>query len=127
MYFHRLAPFGKVDFETSSGQRSTEDLGSTTFDCGQFVKRISQKTELYPSRGAFEVSQYIFYMSLVIQKDWGTGGYVLSHKTRANCLQDHYAVTTKLHSLTPAARTKEVIKTEIRAKRPLMMHLRDTA
>ena len=89
----------------------------------QFVDQIDGST---PANSAYEVSQYIYFMALVIQKDFGTGSYVLGHQGRADALEDHYACTSELHNLSPAG-TENLIKDEIRADRPVMMHLRDLA
>jgi len=129
LYFHRLQPYGTVEYYSSKYDADDypeyhikENLESYPFDWELFVNNIDGSTI---RESIDQVATYAYSTSIVLQKDWDTGGYMLSHSERANEVENHYDCTTKWYSsLTYLSTTKAVIIEEIDANRPLMMHLR---
>ncbi len=125
LYFHRLAPAGIVRYRCSKkGYSIRENLSENRFNWELFVDTFDDKTSAASEN---EVAKYIYYTSVVIQKDFGTGSYVLKkHSKRADAIAQHYGCVTKLYDNRKYSLTqlKRVIKEEIDARRPLMLHLR---
>jgi len=125
LYFHRLAPFGAVSYPCSTGCSISEDFDSHSFDWSLFVDRIDAST---PAASIQQVARYCYDTAVTIQKDFGTGTYVLSHSRRAAALEDHYHCTTEVREawlLYPVSAIEEDIIEELDAGCPLMLHLRD--
>jgi hypothetical protein len=125
LYFHRLAPNGTVSYLCSKkGCSIKEKLGENKFSWGLFVDKFDDKTSPTSQN---EVAKYIYCTSVAIQKDFGTGSYVLKkHAQRAAAIARYYGCETKLYDNKKysLSRIKQIIKREINARRPLMLHLR---
>lgn len=125
LYFHRLAPTGSVNYGCSrKGYLIKEEFTADLFDWNLFVDRVDTKT---PAAGANEVAKYIYATAIAIQKDFGTGTYVLkAHQKRADAIARHYECQTELHSSRKLSSTEmvDIVVREIDARRPLMMHIR---
>ena len=125
LYYHRLAPHGSVQYECSDSTPIDEDFDLHTFDWDLFVNRIDAGT---PEESIDEVALYCYYASVTVQKDFGTGTYVLSHAGRALAVSDHYDCTATMYpSSHPLDQTRQLIRDELNAGRPVMMHMRDLA
>ena len=121
--FHGLAPRGDVQYRTTAGTSLELDLESHKFDFRKLASSLAKRTPLAQKR---EVAGYLYCVSLTIQKDFGTGSYVLSHRDRADAVSEHFACTATLHE-TPTKSLKqlgELLKSELNHGRPVMMHVR---
>ncbi|MEO2036835.1 MAG: C10 family peptidase [Planctomycetaceae bacterium] len=121
--FHGLAPRGDVQYRTSAGTSLKLDLESHAFDFQKLTDSFSTRTPVAHKR---EVAGYLYCVSLAIQKDFGTGSYILSHRARADAVSQHFACTATLHE-TPTKSLRqigELIKSELDSERPVMMHVR---
>jgi hypothetical protein len=127
LYYHRLAPHGSNSYTCSNGTYVSADFDSYTFDWRRLVNRIDPGT---PQASAEEVARYSFFTSVVIEKDFNTGDYMLSHSGRARALEDHYDCDTSVKELWwlyDIEDLKDDIAEEIDAARPLMLHMRNTS
>jgi hypothetical protein len=126
LYFHRLRPSGRVSYQCTTGYSISENLDSYTFDWDLFVNDFQYNT---PEASINEVARYVYFTAVVIQKDFGTGTYVLSHSGRAAAAAEHYGCDTQLftNSAYSLAQIQQIVKREIDARRPVMMHLRNRA
>ena len=131
LYYHRLKPFGTVRYITS---RSCTDnkfckiyqpLQDDDFDWKEFVDEIGRNT---PENKREEVARYCYYTAVVVEKDFGTGSYKLTHSKRANAVSTHYNTIAHLYSTEEnkdsLGEIKQIICEEIINARPLMMHMR---
>ena len=125
LYFHRLAPNGTVSYLcTKKGYSIKKSLGENKFNWGIFVDKFDDKTS---TASQDRVAKYIYCTSVAIQKDFGTGSYVLKkHAQRAAAIARYYECETKLYDNNKYSLTqiKQIIKREIDGRRPLMLHLR---
>jgi hypothetical protein len=124
LYFHRLKPTGVTQYTCKNGCCVKEDFDTYNFKWELFVNEFGKGT---PTTSKDEVARFIYFVSVAIQKDFGTGDYVLNHAQRTKAIAQHFTCETKLfdgnkYSL---AEIKQVIIQEITAGRPVMMHLKD--
>ncbi|MEN6370207.1 MAG: C10 family peptidase [Thermotogota bacterium] len=126
LYYHRLQPSGSVSYRCSDGTVVSENVGAQAFNWNLFVNDINATTS---EPAADEVARYIYYVSVVIEKDFGTGDYVLAHSDRARALSRYFDCRAKLYTNESSSMGQivNVIKAELDAGRPVMMHLRDRA
>jgi hypothetical protein len=134
LYYHRLAPHGSVTYDcTDYHYHISENLNSYSFNWSLFVDSINGST---PWPSVEQVAKYSYYTSVVVEKDFGTGSYVLSHASRIAALEDHYTCDTALYALGwnwdgtslhyyDKEDLEAIIADELNAHRPLMMHMRD--
>ncbi|MBN2580234.1 MAG: C10 family peptidase [Pirellulales bacterium] len=126
LYYHRLLPHGSVTYDcTDYGYHVSENFNSYSFNWNLFVNSINGST---PQASVQQVAKYSYYAAVTIEKDFGTGDYILSHNARANALEDHYNCTTAVHSawlLYPISAIEDDIEEELDVGYPVMLHLRD--
>lgn len=142
LFFHRLKPTGRVQYECSSGYKVDADLGHYQFDWSQFPNEITSQT---PQTGAEQLALYSFATAVAVRKDFGTGGY----KRLLNSVDDleaHFPVDAEIHvhlgdhlPLSPAelatklrsekitnlidrAQIVPLLQTELAAQRPVYFH-----
>jgi len=129
LYYHRLLPTGTVAYTTTGSEIGNhvytidEDL-NFVFDWQLFVDSIGLFT---PQESVTQVAQYVYYTSIVIQKDFGTGTYLLSHISRAAAIAQYYGCEAHLFdsNILGTGLIKQIIIAELDAMRPVMMHLRN--
>ena len=124
MYYHRLKPFGTVDYVSRHGYQIHEVMDSAALDLNFLVPVFNAQTTA-GQRSA--TAKYNYYAALAVAKDFGTDSYM--HKLApASLLQQHYKVKVSRyiswHGLLPYAtsKLKKVICTELDASRPLFLH-----
>ena len=136
LYYHRLKPFGTVPpYTTSINSSCIGEDGKpceivqpphNNFDWNEFVDEIGHNT---PENKIEEVARYCYYTAVVVEKDFGTGDYILTkHSERANAVSTHYNTIAHLYSTKKnkdsLGEIKQIICEEIINARPLMMHMR---
>jgi hypothetical protein len=84
LYYHRLEPHGLAAYNCSKGYVIKEDL-NYKFNWELFVKKFDNNT---PSDSKDEVAKYIYFASVVIQKDFGTDFYI--EVNNPHWLDEHY-------------------------------------
>jgi len=124
LYYHRLKPTGRVYYKCSLGYIINENLDSHQFDWDLFVNEIGPRTS---ENSINEVALYSCFTSVAIQKDFGTGTYVLSHNDRAGAIASCFNCLSKIYKNSSYSINdiKAIIIRERDAQRPVMLHLRD--
>lgn len=117
LYHHRLAPLaGRVRYDcTEMNVTISEDLSSYQFDMDKLSKSLDQ------------VARYLYAVSVIIQKDYGTYSYRLSHLQRAQIVEKYFYCTTELHTDLLPERLNTLVRSEIGNGRPVLIHLRNKA
>ena len=125
-YYHRKRPFGYVRYTTRSGLHFDVNLSASSVDWNHMVPKLTSATATV-SRNA--VARFVFNAALVVQKDFGTASYCLSHSERALAIAAHYRLATRwvTHGNHPRSLLKATVIHEINAKRPLLIHMRNRA
>lgn len=93
LFFHRLSPIGRAQYECSSGRKVDVDLSQYRFDWSRFPNEITADT---PKEGVDQLALYSFATAVVVRKDFGTGGY----KRLLNSVEDleaHFPVDADIH------------------------------
>ena len=132
LYYHRLKPFGTVGYHTrksctdNKSCKIDQSLRDYDFDWNEFVDEIVENST--PENKIKEVARYCYYTAVVVEKDFGTGSYKLTHSKRANAVSTHYNTIAHLYSTKKnkdsLGEIKQIICEEIINARPLMMHMR---
>ena len=130
-------PTGKVDYETITGYKISEDLDSYKFDWDLFVERIDDRTS---EESMDQVAKYIYYASIVLEKDFGAGSYktiINEYKGGASALNVENVIRnlnchfncevmdyhyTKEELETYKGDIEKLIKKEIDSGRPIMLY-----
>lgn len=115
LYYHRLRPFGQVEYESSGGQRIKENLDTFRFDWDQFVDDVTVKT---PKGSVEQLARYSYATAVVVRKDFGTGRY----KRLLNSVEDleaHFDVNAEIyvHLGDRLPLSPQEITTKLRAER----------
>jgi hypothetical protein len=74
MYFHRLAPHGKIFYECSDGTRISEDF--TDYKPAWKAFALNRESAEKSASSLRETSRFIYYVAAIIRKDFGTDQYV---------------------------------------------------
>ncbi len=122
LYYYQLQPVGSVSYTTSTGYTLDENFDSYPFNWKFFVDTFTESTT---EQSIDEVAKYVYFTSVVIQKDFNTGTYVLNNSERVAALETHYAcdVTQYQLSTTSLEELKQIIQDEVDACRPVMLYL----
>ncbi|MCP4627342.1 MAG: hypothetical protein GY850_28085 [bacterium] len=115
LYHHRLFPGeGLVRYRCSKENIAIrEDIGAYEFN----ERELSWSTD--------EAARYLYTIAVIIQKDFGTGSYVLKHKKRAGMIQRYFNCTTKFYKKLNGKALRDLLKSELKQGRPVLIHLRD--
>jgi hypothetical protein len=125
-YYHRLQPAGISNYECSNGYKINENLNDYTFDWNKFKNEITDTT----SQDVIdEISRYCYYIATIVQKDFGTGGYITKLPPIKN-IEKQLNVNAKLYinykSLFHSERKiKNIVMREIEGNRPLYLYYRN--
>ena len=125
LYFHRLAPHGQVAYKCKNGAAISEDFSRYKPEWERFAL-TKNSTD---ARAIQETSRFMYYVAVVVRKDFGTDQYVDypedAHKkaveSHFDCTLTSYAneVTSNLEAaLRGGADMYELVKAEIDAGRP---------
>ena len=122
LYYYRLQPSGSVIYTTSTGYTLDENFGSYQFDWNLFVDEFNDTTS---EASMNEVARYVYFTSVVIQKDFNTATYVLSTQEMEDALETHYDCDVEIYSISSYTlnELKAVIFDEIQECRPIMLYL----
>jgi len=124
LYFHRMRPSGFVTYESSLGYVINEDMNAYKFNWSLFVNSLNENT---PEESINEVARYVYFTSVVIQKDYGTMYYMLNSSARAMKVAEHYNCFAQLDSSSSYSmlQIKEFIIQELDAQYPVMLYIRN--
>lgn len=124
VYYHKLKPFGSVQYTSSKGFVINETIDSSIFNFSLFASTIdSLSTEATVN----QLAKYNYYAALAVQKDFGTDHYINSLAT-AGLLEKHYRIKVKRyiawHKYVPntLGKLEKIIYNEINNKRPVFLH-----
>lgn len=138
MYFHKIAPTGKVDYETSTKYKISENLDSYQFNWDLFVEKIDDRTS---EESTEQVAKYTYFTSIVLEKDFASGTYqtvnsqykdgisswniddvITNLNSHFNCKAKDYHYT-KEELVTCKDTIIKLIKEEIDSNRPIMLYI----
>lgn len=74
MYFHRLAPHGKVSYKCTNETLISEDFSDYTPQWDAFA--LNKESAEKDVTATQETSRFIYYVASVVRKDFGTDQYV---------------------------------------------------
>lgn len=123
MYYHRLKPFGHIQYTSRQGYAIDETPGSTQFDFTIFTATIDSATP----EAADQMAKYNYYAALAVQKDFGTDRY-MNKLAPAGLLEDHYKIKVKRyiswHQFVPntMGKLEKIIYRELNGHRPVFLH-----
>ena len=126
-HFHGLQPAGTISYRVSGGAPVDVDLDSFEFDHAAFVDEIDSDT---PETARDQVAGYIYAVATVLYTDFGGSGY-LEHDTFVERIEKHLGCTVDFHQYEKARFLEEkagvtsLVRTEIGARRPLMLYFDD--
>jgi Peptidase C10 family len=124
VYYHKLKPFGHVEYISRQNYKINEDLDSSQFDFNLFTPSIDSTTSKETIK---QLAKYNYYAALAVQKDFGTDRY-MNKLASASLLEQHFKVKVERyiawHKLLPntLGKLEKVIYEEINAKRPIFLH-----
>jgi hypothetical protein len=113
LHYHKLLPHGQVTYRCSNGLRVKEDLDQHRFDMPQLTHSPD------------EIARYLYAVSVVIQKYFGTGYYCVGHKQRAALIEQHFKCEAIYTATSNLSQLHRMLQSELDAHRPVMMHLRN--
>eukprot|EP00935_MAST-01C_sp_MAST-1C-sp1_P001107 g1107.t1 len=99
MYYHRLCPSGTAsyqapNFTVTAMNFTAAALAPTNSSAGVALCDWGAMSLSPPNVSADQtmeaVAQFEYAMALVVQKEWGTGEYMLSHQQRAESIAQHF-------------------------------------
>ncbi|MBN2738703.1 MAG: C10 family peptidase [Spirochaetales bacterium] len=132
MYYHKKAPTGSVSYQSTNYGPISGNLGSPATNWNLIAPQGINSTTLDNIQD--ETARFSYNASLVVQKNFGTGSYVLKvlrDGLLEKELKDHYGVTNVKRYSTDAgvskAQIETIIKTEIDASRPVFLFMRPLA
>lgn len=127
VYYHKLKPFGRVNYTSRNGYVLNENIDSSTIDLSKIVDKIISSTS---ASNLQQTARYNYYAALAVQKDFGTDRY-MNKLASASLLEEHYKVKVSRYiswkGILPYAtsKLKKVICTELDMKRPVFLHFSD--
>jgi hypothetical protein len=124
VYYHKLKPFGHVEYTSRQGYKINETMDSSQFDFNLFAPIIDKTAS---KETISQMSKYNYYAALAVQKDFGTDRY-MNKLASAELLEAHFKVKVKRyvawHNFAPNTlhKLEKVIYRELNAKRPIFLH-----
>jgi hypothetical protein len=124
VYYHKLKPYGHVEYVSRQNYKIKEDLDSSKFDFDLFTLSIDSMTS---KEAINQMAKYNYYAALAVQKDFGTDRY-MNKLAASKLLEKHYRVKVKRYiswqKLVPnkLSKLEKIIYLEINKKRPIFLH-----
>ena len=125
-YYHRLQPTGISDYKSSKGYKVHEELSAYVFNWNRFENKITDTTL---QDNIDEISRYAFYISTIVQKDFGIGRY-MTMMPPINNIEEQLNVNAQLYLnykglFQSRRKIKNIVMREIEANRPLYLYYRN--
>lgn len=123
-YFHRLKPYGHVQYTSRQGYVINEILDSSQFDFNLFAPAIDTAT---PAETITQLAKYNYYAALVVRKDFGTDRY-MNKLAPSSLFEEHYRIKVKRYiawrKIAPytLGKQEKIIYRELNAGRPVFLH-----
>ena len=124
VYYHKLKPFGHVEYTSRQNFKINENLDSAQFNFNLFTPTIDSTTS---QESKDQLAMYTYYAALTVQKDFGTDRY-MNKLVPATLIEKHYNVKVERyiawHNLVPntLGKLEKIIYKEINQKRPVFLH-----
>lgn len=124
VYYHKLKPYGHVEYTSRQGYKINETLDSSQFNFNVFTPTIDTTTS---QETINQLAKYNYYAALAVQKDFGTDRY-MNKLASASLLEKHYKVKVERyiawHKFVPntLGKLEKIIYNEINEKRPVFLH-----
>ena len=124
VYYHKLKPYGHVEYTSRQNYKINENLDSTQFNFNLFTPTIDSTTS---QETINQLARYNYHAALAVQKDFGTDRY-MNKLASASLLEQHYKVKVERyiawHKLVPntLGKLEKIIYNEINDKRPIFLH-----
>lgn len=124
VYFHKLKPFGHIEYTSRQGYKINETMDSSQFNFATFTEMIDSTTS---TESIDQLAKYNYYAALAVQKDFGTDRY-MNKLAPASLLEEHYNMKVERfiawHKLVPntLGKLEKVIYKELNEKRPVFLH-----
>jgi hypothetical protein len=125
-YYHQLAPSGKVQYRSSKGYDIHEDFSKHHFKWDLFAENINGSIK---NKGIDETARYMYDVSTIIEKDFGTDQYIKCNDQHKSQVESHFqciydCCMKALDAFSPDVFLEKdgffsIIKQEIDSKRPL--------
>jgi hypothetical protein len=134
MYFHRLAPHGKVSYKCKNGTSISEDFSDYKPHWNAFaLNKDAAKEDVSATR---ETSRLIYYVASVVRKDFGTDQYVdYPNDYHKKAMESHFHCTLTPypkevqssigHTLRAKTDSYALMKAEIDSGRPAGFYYTD--
>ena len=122
LFYNRMQPYGTVEYISSKGYKVSLDLSDHKFDWNLFESNINDTT---PGKISDEMARFVYYVSALLQKDYGTGNYMKKfHKKQisrhVNCEVHEYVRYKGL--ITSKRKLIRTVTREINELRPVYFH-----
>lgn len=123
-YYHKLKPFGHVEYTSRQGYKIDETMDSSWFSFDKFAPGIDSGTS---AETADQLAKYNYYAALAVQKDFGTDRY-MNKLASADLLEKHYKMDVcryiSWHHFVPntMGKLEKIIYNEINERRPVFLH-----
>jgi hypothetical protein len=124
VYYHKLKPYGHVQYTSRKGYRINETFDSSQFNFNQFEASINMNTT---QETATQLAKYNYYAALAVQKDFGTDRY-MNKLASSSLLAAHYRIKVERYiswqKIAPytIGKLEKVIYKELQEKRPVFLH-----
>jgi len=102
LYFHRLAPNGKIAYQCSNGSIISEDFSDYLPKWDKFI--LDGDSAIESAESARETSRFLYYVASIIRKDFGTDQYVdYPNDFHKKAIESHFdcKVTAYSRKVTP--------------------------
>ena len=130
LYYHKLAPTGKVSYICSNGDTIIEDFTNYRVNWKKITNKL---TESSPVENNEETAFYNYAVACIVQKDFATDQYIGieksdNHKSQIEehfkCRYDSYTFVgeTSVSNMFKNRTFENTIKKEIDAKRPVGLY-----
>lgn len=124
VYFHKLKPYGHVEYTSRQGYKINETMDSSQFNFATFTEVIDSATN---TETVDQLAKYNYYAALAVQKDFGTDRY-MNKLASASLLEEHYNMKVERfiawHKRVPntLGKLEKIIYKELNEKRPVFLH-----
>eukprot|EP01006_Ploeotia_vitrea_P051920 TRINITY_DN67615_c9_g3_i1.p1 TRINITY_DN67615_c9_g3~~TRINITY_DN67615_c9_g3_i1.p1 ORF type:complete len:266 (+),score=-0.74 TRINITY_DN67615_c9_g3_i1:3-800(+) len=120
-YFWRVKPTGMVNYTTHRHHYHIQQNLTRPFNFSLF---LSQSPVNPQNPSTIEVARYLFFMSITIEKDYGTGSYDLGHTERAAALTKHWGLPARWDWQFPNTNDSWTdIRKSLELGMPVMLHI----
>ncbi|MBN1525104.1 MAG: C10 family peptidase [Spirochaetales bacterium] len=121
LFYHGLVPAGSTSYQGTHYDVSA-DFDHPPVKIDAITAKIDSDT---PEKSAIETARFLYYVSLITGKDFGTGGYIGNTDVRRARLEKHFPVKTSRIRYPESSKDQIIafITGELAEKRPLLIYI----